>query len=78
MAPDTMCEVEFVWNYHGSPEYQELIGLTDHERVAMEHDMEKGRARIVKKNEALDNIKASDQSIQKHLYFNPRQYVGNT
>lgn len=76
MAPDTSCDVEITWTSHGSPDYKKRIRLTDDECKQIDCDLSEGRANLSKHNEAVDRIKSSDQSIQKHLYFNQRQYAG--
>lgn len=77
MSADTSCVASFDWMYHGSREYSDLIGQTEEEKSQREYDIQLGQMNILRHSEAIRNIAQSDQSVQKHLYFNQRQYVSS-
>jgi hypothetical protein len=77
MSADTSCVASFSWTYQGSEEYRALLRMRTVEVDKALHDIEAVVRNLQKNNETVNTIKSCDQSIQKHLYLNYRQYVGN-
>ena len=73
LSSDTSCVARFNW-FGGVPNNVEGVPATEQEfKVNL---LLKGYENNEKKNTVLDNLKSADQSHQKHLYLNYRQYVG--
>ena len=72
LSPDTSCVARFGWYSGGNTEAIHSRAMDQSKQSILQRGYENNE----KKSSVIDSLKNADQSHQKHLYLNYRQYVG--